>query len=148
MLNIVSDFMRKFGGIISSGLSGGNLSFSGSDARSVGLGRASSASAADFAQFAMQLNRSASASTADFEAAFKGLSMSDMEEAIAAREGKEMKQKQQQQLQQQQEQQQHRQRAQIAAQVQAQAQVAQSAQVSCTYLRLCFAIMLDWSDIQ
>nr|AAX58753.1 PUF-domain RNA-binding protein [Physcomitrium patens] len=110
------------------GLSGGNLSFSGSDARSVGLGRASSASAADFAQFAMQLNRSASASTADFEAAFKGLSMSDMEEAIAAREGKEMKQKQQQQLQQQQEQQQHRQRAQIAAQVQAQAQVAQSAQ--------------------
>uniref|UniRef100_A0A7I4DEK1 PUM-HD domain-containing protein n=1 Tax=Physcomitrium patens TaxID=3218 RepID=A0A7I4DEK1_PHYPA len=139
-----SPSLARMGGV--SGLSGGNISFSSSDARSVGLGRAASSSAADFAQMAMPMNRSASASTADFEAAFQGLSMSDIQGSTAAREEREMQQQQQkqqqkqqqQQLQQQQEQQQARlqqqqqaqrqqQRAQIAAQAQSQAQ-AQAAQ--------------------
>ncbi|XP_024370243.1 pumilio homolog 1 [Physcomitrium patens] len=124
--------LARMGGV--SGLPGGNMSISSSETRSVVLGCASGASPADFSQIAMQLNKTASASNADFEAAFKGLSMSDIHGSTAAREGRELQQRQQQQQQQeqqqvrlqQQQQQLHRQRAQIAAHAQAQAQAAQA----------------------
>ncbi|XP_024391468.1 uncharacterized protein [Physcomitrium patens] len=119
-----SPYLARMGGV--SGLPGGNMSFSSSDSRSPVLGRACSASAADFAQIPMQLNKTARASNADFEAALKGLSMSDIHGSTAAREGRELQQRQQQQ--------QHRQRAQTAAHVQVQ---SQAAQVSRTDLCLC-----------
>jgi pumilio RNA-binding family len=70
------------------------MSFQGSDGRSVGLGRAASASGADFAH-ALQMNRSASASNADLVAVMQGLSMSDMQGSTGAMEDRELQQQQQ-----------------------------------------------------